>query len=403
MQLDAQQLFDQMAIHLRRGQVAQYFFGDNLEGFYEGFTHRYAQGAGYLLHRRPLFRDFLSWCGDRLNDREIAEGAVILPYGVRHNHGPSWWDELMLLRRRRAVALRVYSRRPQTLALAPLLDVPREKMTVYPDAGGIILKHEDLPLHAAVASSQPFRHDGTTERDGFFAPIFRTAQEENEFTLYVGFGRDPEQALQNAVRLREQDGVRQHKQGIADLLTRSSLWSDHKDYHRALLWAKLSSLFLVVEEFGKGIWAGLPWFKDNWGRDTFIALPGTLLVSGQFEDAKEVIRNFLRWQNKDPKSRDYGRVPNRVCGPQDIIYNTTDGTPWLIREVLDYLQYTGDRAFAEEVYPAVQLALEGALKNFCDAKGFLTHDDADTWMDARIQGQQPWSARGNRANDIQVL
>jgi hypothetical protein len=314
MQLDAQQLFDQMAIHLRRGQVAQYFFGDNLEGFYEGFTHRYAQGAGYLLHRRPLFRDFLSWCGDRLNDREVAEGAVILPYGVRHNHGPSWWDELMLLRRRRAVALRVYSRRPQTLALAPLLDVPREKMTVYPDAGGIILKHEDLPLHAAVASSQPFRHDGTTERDGFFAPIFRTAQEENEFTLYVGFGRDPEQALQNAVRLREQDGVRQHKQGLADLLTRSSLWSDHKDYNRALLWAKLSSLFLVVEEFGKGIWAGLPWFKDNWGRDTFIALPGTLLVSGQFEDAKEVIRNFLRWQNKDPKSRTTGACRTGSAG-----------------------------------------------------------------------------------------
>lgn len=403
MQLDAQQLFEQMAIAIKRGQSAQYFFGDNLEGFYEGYTHRYAHGAGYMLHRRPLFRDFLSWCGERLNDREAAEGALILPYGVRHNHGPSWWDELMLLRRRRAVALRVYTRRPQLLALAPLLDVPREKMTIYPAEGGVVLKHEDLPLHVAVSSSQPFRHDGTTERDGFFAPIFRTTQEENEFTLYVGFGREPEQALQNAVRLREQDGVRQHKQAIADLLTRSSMWSDDKAYNRALLWAKLSSLFLVVEEFGKGIWAGLPWFKDNWGRDTFIALPGTLLVSGQFEDAKEVIRNFLRWQNKDPKSKDFGRVPNRVCGPQDIIYNTTDGTPWLIREVLEYLHYTGDLAFAGEVYPAIKLALEGALKNYCDDKGFLTHDDADTWMDARIQGKLPWSARGNRANDIQVL
>ena len=403
MQIDHQQLFDQMAIPARRGQVAPYFFGDNLEGFYEGATYRYAQGAGYVLHRRPLLRDFLSWCGDRLNEREDAEGALILPYGIRHNHGPSWWDELMLLRRRRAVALRVYSRRPQSLALAPLLEAAREKMSVYPGEGGIVLAHADLPLCMAVSSSQPFRHDGTTERDGRFAPIFRTTQPETEFTLYVGFGRDPGLALQNAVRLREQDGVRQHKQALYDLLTRSSLWTSDTNYNRALLWAKLSSLFMVVEEFGKGIWAGLPWFKDNWGRDTFIALPGTLLVSGQFEDAKEVIRNFLRWQNKDPQSTDYGRVPNRVCGPQDIIYNTTDGTPWLIREVLEYLHYTGDTAFAGEVYPAVKLALEGALKNFCDAKGFLTHDDADTWMDARIAGQLPWSARGNRANDIQVL
>ena len=403
MQTNAQSFFEQMAIAIRRGQVAPFFYGDNLEGYFEGSTHRYAAGAGYLLHRRPLFRDFLSWCGDRLNDRETAEGALILPYGVRHNHGPTWWDELMLLRRRRAIALRVYSRRPQALALAPLLDVPREKMAIYPGEGGVVLKHAELPLHVAVASSQPFRHDGTTERAGFFAPIFRTAQPETEFTLYVTFAPDPAQALQQAARLREQDGVRLHKQVLHDLLTRSSLWTDDPDYNRALAWAKLSSLFMVTEEFGKGIWAGLPWFKDNWGRDTFIALPGTLLVSGQFEDAKEVIRNFLRWQNKDPKSKDYGRVPNRVCGPQDIIYNTTDGTPWLIREVLEYLHYTGDTAFAEEVYPAIKLALDGARTNFCDSKGFLTHDDADTWMDARIQGRRPWSARGNRANDIQVL
>ena len=153
MQIDHQQLFDQMAIPARRGQVAPYFFGDNLEGFYEGATYRYAQGAGYVLHRRPLLRDFLSWCGDRLNEREDAEGALILPYGIRHNHGPSWWDELMLLRRRRAVALRVYSRRPQSLALAPLLEAAREKMSVYPGEGGIVLAHEDLPLCVAVSSS----------------------------------------------------------------------------------------------------------------------------------------------------------------------------------------------------------------------------------------------------------
>lgn len=403
MQPNSAALFEQLAISVRPGQAAQYFYGDNLEGFFEGITHRYAAGAGYVLHQRPLFRDFLSWCGDRLNDREAAEGAQIFPYGVRHDHGPTWWDELMLLRRRKAVALRVYSRRPQSLALAPLLDVPREKIAVYPEEGGVVLKHADLPLHVAVASSQPFRHDGTTERNGFFAPIFRTTQPESEFTLYVGFGREPALALQSALRLREQDGVRQHKQAIQDLLTRSTLWTSDPDYNRALMWAKLSSLFMVVEEFGKGIWAGLPWFKDNWGRDTFIALPGTLLVTGQFEDAKEVIRNFLRWQNRDPRSVDFGRVPNRVCGPKDMIYNSTDGTPWLIREIVDYLNYTGDRAFATEVFPQVKLALDAAIKTLGDAKGFLTHADADTWMDARIQGNLPWSARGNRANDIQAL
>lgn len=403
MQLDRDQLFEQLAIAVKRGQVAQHFYGDNLEGYYEGHTHAYARGAGYVLSRRALYRDFLSWCGDRLNDRAAAEGAQVFPYGVRHQHGPSWWDEFMLLRKRKAVALRVYSRRPQSLALAPLLELRREHVTVYPADGAFLISNPERSLHVAVSSSQPFKHDGTTEREGLFAPIFRTLQDEAEFTLYVAFSRQAERAVEQARRLREDDGVRAHKQGVFDLLTRSTLFSNDTDYNRALAWAKLSSLFLVTEEFGKGIWAGLPWFKDNWGRDTFIALPGTLLVSGQYEEARDVIRTFARWQNKDKASKDYGRVPNRVTGPTDIIYNTTDGTPWLIREIADYLQYTGDTAFAEEIFPTVKLALEGALKNFADAKGFLAHDDADTWMDARIEGKRPWSARGNRANDIQAL
>lgn len=403
MKLDRDQFFEQVAIPIKRKQVAQYFFGDNLEGYFEGRTFSYAQGAGYILKRRALLRDFMSWCGERMNDKAVAEGATLYPYGIRHQHGPSWWDELMLLRRRKAVALRVFSRRPQSLALAPLLALNREFVTVYPAEGAMLISNPERSLHIAVSSSQPFKHDGTTDRDGFFAPIFRTLQEETEFTLYLAFGRNAERALAQAQRLRAEDGARQHKQAIFDILARSTLFTTDMDYNRALVWAKLSSLLLLTEEFGKGIWAGLPWFKDNWGRDTFIALPGTLLVSGQFEDAKEVIRNFAKWQKTDPKSAVYGRIPNRVASPTDIIYNTADGTPWLIREIGEYLHYTGDLAFAEEIYPMVKLAIEGAIKNFVDAKGFLTHDDADTWMDARIKGDAPWSARGNRANDIQAL
>ncbi|GAL02554.1 glycogen debranching enzyme [Photobacterium aphoticum] len=33
----------------------------------------------------------------------------------------------------------------------------------------------------------------------------------------------------------------------------------------------------------------------------------------------------------------------------------------------------------------------------------MTHRDPDTWMDAKLEGRLPWSARGDRANDIQAL
>ena len=401
--MDRDTLLEELGIAVPRGRVAQYFYGDNLDGYFEGHTFRYAEGAGYLVRGRAIYRDFLSWCGDHPNKRERAEGAIICPHAVRHLHGPTWWDEFSVLRKRRAVAMRVFSRRPQSLAVAPLLYIRKDQAAVYPAANGFLVSDTRHDVHIAVSSSQPFKHDGTASHEGYFAPVFRTAQAESDFTVYLAFSRDPDAAVAQAQRLREDDGLRQHKQGIHDLLTRSNLWTSDTDYNRALMWSKLSSLFMVTEEFGKGIWAGLPWFRDNWGRDTFIALPGTLLVAGLFDDAREVIRNFLRYQNTDRKSKDYGRVPNRVASPRDIIYNTTDGTPWLIREILEYLFYTGDDAFAQEIFPAVKIALDGAARNYADAKGFLTHDDADTWMDARIEGKTPWSPRGNRANDIQVL
>jgi glycogen debranching enzyme len=46
---------------------------------------------------------------------------------------------------------------------------------------------------------------------------------------------------------------------------------------------------------------------------------------------------------------------------------------------------------------------EGAIANYTDAQGLLSHDSADTWMDARIENKQPWSARGPRAAEIQAL
>jgi len=169
------------------------------------------------------------------------------------------------------------------------------------------------------------------------------------------------------------------------------------------LWAMFSGWLLVTGEIHRGIWAGLPWFRDNWGRDTFIALSGILLVSGQFQEAKSVISSFAEYQDKNPESKTYGRIPNRYIDEKNVIYNTADGTLWFIREVWEYLQYTGDFDFLQKMWPVIKLALESDIENRMDDFGFLCHGDADTWMDARIQGKQALSPRGSRANDIQIL
>jgi hypothetical protein len=58
--------------------------------------------------------------------------------------------------------------------------------------------------------------------------------------------------------------------------------------------------------------------------------------------------------------------------------------------------------FAREIYPVVKRSIEGTLKYHTDSKNFLTHGDAETWMDA-VGPNGPWSPRGDRAVDIQAL
>ncbi|HWJ05349.1 MAG TPA: amylo-alpha-1,6-glucosidase, partial [Steroidobacteraceae bacterium] len=172
---------------------------------------------------------------------------------------------------------------------------------------------------------------------------------------------------------------------------------------QALRWITLTTDSLVTRQRGDGIYAGLPWFNEYWGRDSFIALPGALLVTGHFEQARAVLVSFAQFQDLDPSSRFYGRLPN-IVKPASLDYHTTDGTPRWVLALHDYVRYSGDRAVVAELYSNVRASIEGALANWTDSTGLLVHADNETWMDARREGDLvPYSPRGTRANDIQAL
>ena len=150
-----------------------------------------------------------------------------------------------------------------------------------------------------------------------------------------------------------------------------------------------------------GIWAGLPWFNNYWGRDTFISFVGALLVSGRFNDAADILRAFSSYQLADSADTWFGRIPNRITN-DEIIYNTADGTWWFIRALYEYALYTGDISLIRELFPVVERAIAGALRYRVDPDFFIMHGDAETWMDAR-GSDGAWSPRGNRAVEIQAL
>lgn len=385
--------FDAMAISVKPGQQSQFVAGDNIAGYFEGYTQAYARGAGYLIKNEQVFKGYASFVGARQNDRTRSSEQV-LPYGHRVRHADGSVEEFALLSKQQAVALRIGAAQAASLAIRPLLA-----------AGGEVRRHGALAsiapsqgqsLFAAIAASAPVTIDQQM--------TIRSTAPVRALTVVVAFAPSMEQALDKAHALAATDPIAAERKALHAALTRSYLATSDADYNKALNWAKAASRMFVVEEFGTGIWAGLPWFRDNWGRDTFIALPGTLLVSGEFDQAKAVLANFARYQNlKEPRDKEYGRIPNRVAAGDSIIYNTVDGTPWMLREALEYIRYTGDRDFARQMLKVAIPYFDGAIANYVDDDGLLQHDSADTWMDARIENKQPWSARGPRAVEIQAL
>ena len=107
---------------------------------------------------------------------------------------------------------------------------------------------------------------------------------------------------------------------------------------------------------GSTVIAGYPWFAD-WGRDTMISLPGLFLVTGRFEQARQVLSVFAQYCSE-------GMIPNRFDDyTNEPSYNTVDASLWFIHAVFEYLRYTGDRAtFDKLLRPACQSIIDGYRK-----------------------------------------
>ena len=136
------------------------------------------------------------------------------------------------------------------------------------------------------------------------------------------------------------------------------------------------------------ILAGYPWFMD-WGRDTFISLPGLLLWAGRFDEAKSVLTTFAA-------AADEGMIPNRFDDRSDAThFNSVDASLWFINAAFQYLQAGGDaKAFVQELIPKIRWI----VKSYNEGTRFNIHADDDgliiagndqtqlTWMDAKYDG-----------------
>jgi len=222
-------------------------------------------------------------------------------------------------------------------------------------------------------------------------------------TFAFGLGETEDEASgQAATILANFDELSRAKlRRIEALVSQASLETADAGFNKALRWARVSMDNLMMDQRGKGIYAGYFWFPNYWGRDSFISLPGACLATGRFDEAREILTSFMEHQMTDTESPRLGRFPN-IVNPDNLQYAGVDGTWWLVRAAWKYFLATGDREFLVSAFPAVRLAIDGALAKAVDNQGFLTHGDGETWMDAGGEAH-PYSPRGNRAVEVEAL
>ncbi len=407
------------AIDLPPGSGRTIAFTDNRETFFWTESHAWNHDSrqGLTGFARHFLQDFAVAFNGIVVPRNRARVRVWPDHFVRE-YSQGFREDVRLLRNRGALLVTLRAKRKAALAFSPLFlkntnalnfSFDKPSATFFMSNQAYLKNPEDRPALLAIAALNPsvFRWNQARAETGTVPGLYAPAQfrrsQTREMTLVAVAGRTRAGALETIRFIRENltEILKKQTEAVRKFYRRSYFQSNLPEFDQAFFWAKWSLNELIMQQGTKGIFAGLPWFDNYWGRDTFISLPGATYTQGNIDDAKTILRNFARFQLQDSTDRKEGRIPNWIT-PSDTLYNTADGTWWFVLEIRHYLQYTGDRAFARKMFPVVKKAIQGAIRHRVDSLGFLTHKNAETWMDARGP-RGAWSPRGNRAVEIQVL
>jgi glycogen debranching enzyme len=193
-------------------------------------------------------------------------------------------------------------------------------------------------------------------------------------------------------------------------------WSDPEALRGVL--GEAADSFVKHDGGSVQIWAAsMDWFLEEWGRDTFVSLPGLLLSTGRHAEAKENIRRFAKFEHD-------GLIPNRIWDASrwtpekadGADYNTSDAPMWFVVAVAKTVAATGDRAFEAELAPVVRRIMDkyrtgtgyqrfGRFNRiYMDADGLVVTPAQSTWMDADPDGKdRPVTPRDGKPVEINAL
>ena len=388
-----------MEIQLSPGEEKRICLVDGYENYLTLGVNKPESGEGLIYKNQVLTSDFCVLAEDQGYKRlwtrfDGARQSLMAGYGEAAFCGGKFKVRFSLLENALYFNCENFDKKSAALVLLPCIDLAKKL-----DKGQACCASVPLEVTKPLASELL----QLTKTFGKKAAYARLLSFDKPCEIYISLEHSPSAATKAAARFLKENAFGRRQKEIEGLLKKTSFKSGDQEYDSALEWAKFSALQFLNKNKRGALWAGLPWFRDYWGRDIYLSVPGALLFSANVQKAQTLFENSAPLQDTNPRSVTYGRFPNIYRESGDSIYNTADATLLFVREVLESARFSGDKKFLQKMWPNVQLALECDRLIRCDSAGFLLHGDADTWMDARIFGEKSFCPRGNRANDIQVL
>ena len=267
---------------------------------------------------------------------------------------------------------------------------------MYSSEGELIEHHNDIFREMFFMKEEERGFYDTVE--DLYVPcryeVYLKSKEKKEITFVASLEDNTEMIVADEVFENEENRLKEIIDNTKLLKDKVKLSKQDKEYNEFMKDLVISADSFVIDRplFGThSILAGFPWFLD-WGRDTFIAFEGLLLITKRFDIAKEVLLTFTR----DIK---YGLVPNGYSGfDSRPLYNSADSSLLLFEQVNKYLEYTKDYDFVQEklyykmknIIDNYRLGIDLDDNNiYIDTDGLLvsgTEKTQNTWMDAKING-----------------
>ncbi|MDE6365247.1 MAG: amylo-alpha-1,6-glucosidase [Lachnospiraceae bacterium] len=251
------------------------------------------------------------------------------------------------------------------------------------------LSPEPAHLFGEMYFSQDER-DGRVAYGNAFVNCVIKQKAADKSDMYVIFGT--EAGADADVKTCYDNFMHQNSMRKKHLLTQANLSSD---LGKQLVLSADAYVVRRDSTDGKSIIAGYPFFED-WGRDTMISLAGATLVTGRFEECRSILRTFAKYVKN-------GLLPNLFPeGGENPMYNSADAPLLFVNAVYEYMEYSGDKAFQDEILPV----LKQIIDRYQNGTDFHIGMDSDglimagagleqlTWMDVRVGDFLPTPRHG---------